>query len=306
MSPGRILYFVLHRPRERLETVVDQALFSRRDARMRQAAQSLQPLIRPNAPDLPVIRFLTGERFAHLTLFCARSLVVVAGFMPRFEFFDDGSLTRSQSALLLQHFPTARVVSTTEALDQLDRCLPRAEFPTLRKARDHSFFMCKLLDLRVGFSGPSLYLDSDMLFFAPPTELLAWLRSPVGELHMSAPGSNPYVDTVEVLNRDLGLSLPRGLNAGILALDDSTIDWHALERAASLLGPIRIAHKWAEQTLSAWLLARPSAHALDPATYRVCASRADLTGDRPVLRHYVHKAKHPYVASEWKRVVAFT
>lgn len=302
MSPGRLLYLAYHQPREWLETRADQLLADRRDARMRRAAFALPPGTAPDdrAP-LPPVRFLTGLRFAHQSAFCARSLELAAGHGFRFEFFDDGSLAPAQSAGLLRLFPGARVVPAAESLAAVDHLLPASRFPALRFAREKSPLMRKLLDLRAASAGPSLYLDSDMLFFHPPAALLAWLRAPAGELHMAEANGSAYVDTPETLERLFGRALPRGVNSGILALDDSSLDWPALERSAAALGETRLAHKWAEQTLFAHLLARPSARPLDPAAYRVCNSRADLGGTPPVLRHYVHKSKAPYVAGEWLR-----
>lgn len=301
MSLGRLLYLAYHQPRERLEDALDQALLPRRDARMRRAAAALAP--RPAgapATSAPPVRFLTGARFAHQTAFCARSLERAAGRAFRFEFFDDGSLAGEPAARLLRAFPSARVVTAAESDADLDRHLPAARFPALRFARSRSPLMRKLLDLRAGRSGPSLYLDSDMLFFSRPRALLAWLDAPSAPLFMQEAKGSAYVDSRETLERDLGRPLPAGVNSGIVALDDGAIDWPALERAAATLGENRLAHKWAEQTLFAWLLSGLSGLPLDPALYRVCSSRADLAGEPPVLRHYVHKSKMPYLAGEWR------
>ena len=302
MSPGRLLYFGYHRPRAWLEDAVDRALYERRDARMRRAAAALTPIDLPVAVDLPPVRFLTGARFAHQTAFCAYSLCRTAGFTPRLEFFDDGSLSPAQARLLGGLFPGSRVIPSAESFHALEQHLPASRFPSLRFARERSPFMRKLLDMRAGHRGPSLYLDSDMLFFSRPVELIAWLRSPCGERFMAEPGAGGYVDTPEILARDLGRTLTPGVNAGILALDDDDIDWPAFERTAAALGETRLSHLWAEQTLSAWFLSRPSAQALDAAAYRVCFSRRDLAGPDPVLRHYVHKSKAPYVSGEWRRL----
>jgi hypothetical protein len=285
-----------------MEEAVDRALLARRDTRMREAAAALSPPAFPTAADLPPVRFLTGERFAHQTAFCARSLCITAGFVPTIQFFDDGSLLPEQAERLGNLFPGSSIIPATESFAALERHLPASRFPSLRFAREHSPLMRKLLDMRAGRAGPSLYLDSDMLFFAPPSELIAWLRSPHGELFMNETGPGAYVDAPETLARELGRNLPPGVNTGILALDDSDLDWAALEHTAASLGKNRLVHKWAEQTLFAWFFTRPSAHALDPSAYRVCQSRTALTGPLPTMRHYVYKSKMPYLAGEWRHM----
>jgi len=300
MTPGRLFYLAYHRPRERLEEALDAALFERRDRAMRAAAANLDPVNALPATHLAPVRFLTGERFAHQTIFCARSLCETMELCPPFEFFDDGSLTAWHSALLLRLFPGSTVVSASESFAAVERRLPVNRFPSLRRARDYSPLMRKLLDLRVGREKPALYLDSDMLFFSRPHELAEWLRAPSGALHMTEPGPGAYVDAPAILESLLGRPIPAGVNTGIVGLDDHLIDWPALERTATALGDDRLTHKWAEQTLFAWLLGGLHAQPLDKNRYRVCSSRADLAFPAPVLRHYTHKSKMPYLAGEWR------
>ena len=163
--------------------------------------------------------------------------------------------------------------------------------------------MRKLLDLKINARGPSLYLDSDMLFFAPPDELMAWMETPTETLHMAETGNSAYVDDATALDALWATTLPRGVNSGLVAMNDDNVDWAELETAAARLGPERLTHKWAEQTLFAWLLGRLGARPIHPARYLVCSSRADLKEPAPPLRHYVHKSKYPYVAGEWRRAL---
>ena len=301
MTLGRLLYFAYHRPRERLEATLDTMLFVRRDRAMRAAAARLAPSDSPLATDLPSVRFLTGARFAHQTVFCAHSFCRTTGVRPRFEFFDDGTLSAAQAELLLRVFPSSTVIPAAESLAAVERHLPADRFPALRRARACSPLMRKLLDLHAGRRSPVLYLDSDMLFFACPDELLAWLRNPEGALHMTEAGNGAYVDDPATLALLFG-RVPVPVNTGIVALDDTLIDWPALERAGAALDLTRRVHEWAEQTLFAWLLGNLDSQPLNRARYRVCTSRADLTGPQPVLRHYVHKAKMPYVAGAWRGI----
>ncbi len=246
----------------------------------------------------PPCRFLTGDRFVHQTIYCARSFEWACGTHVRIEIFGDGTLQPEHAALLRRSLPGAMVIDEADTVRRLDRLLPAVQFPTLRRMRDHHPLMRKLLDLHAGFPGPSLYLDSDMLFFHPPVILREWLRRPHGALYMEQEG-NALVGDPAHLGALFGATLAAGVNTGIVAVDDREFDWTELEQAASRLGRSEQDHIWAEQTLTALHLSRHGARPLPQSEYRLCHSRADLRGEPPALRHYVHKSKALYAASEW-------
>jgi hypothetical protein len=267
---------------------------------MRAAARSLpQPTLDDWALAGPPCRLLTGARFVHQTIFCAKSFEWACRTRVKLEIFDDGTLKPAHIAQLQRSFPHATIQTEPEVTARLDRVLPSSLFPHLRRMRDEQPLMRKLLDMRAGLSGPSLYLDSDMLFFATPVRLRDWLHHPAGSFFMPQPG-NGLVDTRENLRLVFDQEILPGVNGGILAFDDDGVDWRALELAASRLAEPARMHKWAEQTLHALLLSQQKATPLPEADYVLCSSRADLHTGVPVLRHYIHKAKACYTASEWR------
>ena len=251
----------------------------------------------------PPVRFLTGARFVHQTIFCARSFEWACGTHTRIEIFSDGTLGPDECVLLKRALPHAMIADDTATSQRLDTVLPTASFPLLREMRETQPLMCKLLDLHAGLSGPALYLDSDMLFFAAPATLRDWLRVQRGEWFMEQSGDALVGERVELGNR-LGLNLAAGVNSGILALEDSAFDWPALERTAATFTPAERAHKWAEQTLFAVHVSRRFARALSRLDYVLCHGREDFADPAPALRHYVHKAKSIYAAREWRHWLA--
>lgn len=298
---GRLAYRLFFHPRTWLGDRVAAALRTRRDRAMRAAAARLQPLQLP-PPDRtrPPCRFLTGERFAHQTVFCARSFEWACGTHVLIEIFSDGTLRSEHDALIHRVLPHAVVHADEATAARLERQLPPDRFPRLRAMRDHCPLMRKVLDLHVGFRGPSLSLDSDMLFFRLPGALLDWMVDPRENLYMHQEGDALVGDRAS-LGQALGVALFPGVNSGIVALNDAAIDWDDLERAAAALTGEQRRHLWAEQTLLAYQVSRQGARPLARTDYRLCHSRADLTGALPVLRHYVHKAKDCYLADEWSR-----
>jgi hypothetical protein len=267
---------------------------------MREAANSLpQATLYDWALAGPPCRLLTGARFVHQTIFCAKSFEWACRTRVKLEIFGDGTLEPAHIAQLQRTLPHAIIQTEPDVTARLDRVLPSGLFPYLRKMRDEQPLMRKLLDLRAGLSGPSLYLDSDMLFFATPVRLRDWLRHPNGCFFMPQPGDG-LIETRENLRAVFGQEILPGVNGGILAFDDDGFDWRALELAASRLAEPARKHKWAEQTLHALLLSQRNSEPLAKTDYVLCSSRADLRRGVPVLRHYVHKAKALYTSSEWR------
>jgi hypothetical protein len=272
----------------------------RGDRAMQAMAARVAPLPLPAPPDdAPPCRFLTGERFAHQTVFCARSFEWACGTHCRIEIFTDGSLRSEHAELMRRAFPCVVVHDDRATRDRLEQHLPLSRFPRLRAMREHSPLMRKVIDLHAGFRGPSLSLDSDMLFFRRPQALIDWMANPAHECYMSQSGDALAADRMS-LEKTLGITLLPGVNSGIVAIHDDAVDWDDLERAAAALTEDHRRHWWAEQTLIAYHVSRRNARPLPVADYRLCNSRADLIGPLPVLRHYVHKAKAPYAAAEWR------
>jgi hypothetical protein len=278
----------------------DRRAGGRGDAAMRQAAATLAPVALPDwGLAGPPCRFLTGTRFAHQTVFCARSFEWACETHVRLEIFDDGTLEPDQIAMIHRALPHARIADRAATEARLDRVLPTSQFPVLRGMRSAHPLMRKILDLHTGFDGWSLQLDSDMLFFGSPQILRDWLRQPAGEFFMQQHG-DALVDRREQLSRDFGIALVPGVNTGIVAIDDRGLDWPLLESAASRLSETGRAHRWAEQTLMAYELSRRGATPLPQDVYVLCNSAHDLAADPPVLRHYVNKSKWLYTAHEWR------
>jgi hypothetical protein len=301
LSPGRLAYLLYYQPRTWWQDRIDSAAGRRGEAAMRAAAASLTPpALATWALSGPAVRFLTGERFVHQTIFCARSFEWACGTHVRLEIFSDGTLRPPQIAQLRQALPHVTIVDSDATAIQLDQVLGKDRFPLLRKMREENPLMRKLLDLHAGRAGPSLYLDSDMLFFGVPAVLRAWLRAPSGEFFMQQ-DSDALVGDRARLSARLGVEILPGVNSGILALDDDGFDWPGLERAAARLSAGERAHRWAEQTLFAVHVSRRSASPLSRLDYALCNSREDLTPQPPPLRHYVHKSKALYAAGEWQR-----
>lgn len=300
-SVGQFVYQIYHRPLTWWRDNRDL-----RDGRRGEIAMQIAATHLPRANfdtwglAAPPVRMLTGARFIHQTLFCARSFEWACGSHFNFEIYGDGTLSDQAAAQIRQVLPGATIPSQKEITERLDRALPISQFPLLRSMRDSHPLMRKLLDLHAGLQGPALYLDSDMLFFAPPNLLLNWLRQPTDEYYMHQIG-DALVNERDGLSQRIGIPLHAGVNSGILALHDEGFDWPLLERAAAVMTAEERNHKWAEQTLFAVHVSHRQAASLSRDEYFLCHGRESFAGPIPPLRHYIHKSKSIYTGSEWRR-----
>jgi hypothetical protein len=257
----------------------------------------------PEYPGPSDVIFLTGKRFIHLTVFCAWSLQAAAKSRFRIEFFDDGTLDSSHQQLLRRTFPRSVIHSLVKTQEKAANTRPRKNFPTLYSARRSSVLMMKILEMHAGRTEPALYLDSDMLFFSKPHQLLRWMESPRGQLYLSDPGWNAYVDTPEAILNITNANPTPGLNSGMLAVKPNSIAWEQLEAWTAKLAVNYIAHPWLEQTLWALIMNRNDATPLLPPNYRILSHPEKSSTPDENLRHYVYRAKVFHRKHEWKRML---
>lgn len=303
---GRLVYALWHAPiaglaRSRREGgPLEQWRDRRSRESMRRAAARL-PALPPAAPDAPEIRFLTGRRFWYQTAFCAWSLGRVAGEPLRVTLFDDGTFDAELAAEARRLLPGVRLVPRGEAEAALDRHLPASRFPTLRSQRLSYIHLRKLTDLHAGARGWNLVLDSDMLFFRRPVELLAWLRAPATPVHM-VDVYDSYGYPGETLRRLAGVPLPARVNVGVCGLRSDALDWPRIEGWCADLLAAHGTSYYLEQALVALLVAGQTPVRLPETDYRVYPSPSECREPTAVLHHYVDLSKRGYFRQGWRRV----
>lgn len=269
---------------------------------MREKAAELRPVTTDTWPsEWPVCRFLTGEAFWHQTVFCARSLEATVGYSGLFEFFDDGSLSERSTTLLTRLFPGSRTIPLDESMARVDQFLPRLEYPALRDEMDHVPLMKKLLLLRTGAKGRSLYLDSDMLFFKRPDEVIAWMNAPQNNFYLWDQVTS-YIAECSEVDALAESSVLRHVNTGVVAMNDEDIDWNYFERFASRLPEHLRHHRLLEQTLTAIHLTTKNSKELPRDAYRVVFEKFDKAPDATLL-HYCWHTKWIYTTREWARFI---
>lgn len=200
---------------------------------------------------------------------------------------EDGSLPESAVSSLLHHFPQCRVIRRCDAdrdvfcdLECYRRCTE------LRRTNTLSI---KIFDfLHYLKSDRMLLLDSDILFFAEPGELLRRIDDPEYRRNSVNPDvASAYTVDAEMVRRQFGFELLPLFNSGLglIHRDSLRIDW--IEEFLGLPGIL--SHFWRiEQTLFALCSFRFGAELL-PDEYRV---ELLPSSGRKCCKHYVGAIRH--------------
>jgi glycosyltransferase involved in cell wall biosynthesis len=307
LRPGRVLYRLYYAPlgflnRCRREGAANLFLAWQGRGQMERAAAVLPVADASEAPGADVY-FLSGRKFWYQTCFCAWTLLRHSDLPLRPVVLDDGSLTPHMQAMLRRVIPQVRFEPLTAIEERLDRYLPAARFPTLRRHRLLYPHLRKLTDIHAGQTGWRLVLDSDMLFFRRPTLLLDWLRDPQCPMHM-IDVTSCYGYPAALLGEMAGSPLAERLNVGIIGLRSDAVDWDRLESWCRTLLERHGSHYLLEQGLTAMLLAGQSCLAAPAADYVVLPSADEVRRPQAVLHHYVAESKALYFRHGWRTVLA--
>jgi len=306
--PGRWLYRAWYQPLGWCERSwreggpIEQWRTARGRRAMRQAATALRPIpVTLPSPGKPSLYFLSGASFWEQTAFCLRSLqTVTPGSTWPVGILDDGTLQPFARQALERAFPGISVVDAGSIDSALDHLIPAGRFPCLRAHRIGYKHLRKITDTHAVHPGWNAVLDSDMLFHAPPEELLQWFRDPQTPLVLTDV-ANAYGYSTETLAACTGVSPPERINVGITGFSSRRINWSQIEHWTYTLLCRQGSSYFLEQALVALMLSDGSFDQLDDLRYRVKPTTAEIHRPTAVLHHYVADSKRDYLRHAWRR-----
>ncbi len=245
------------------------------------------------------IHVLTCEADWVNLLWTLKSFYLVSERQYRLCIHEDGTLTEAAVLQLKQHFPKARLVRRAEA-DVRAEAL-KTEFPSAYAFRNKHPLSLKLIDFSLFLEcDRMLVLDSDVLFFEMPGELLSRIEDPEYKLN----SFNEDVDTAYSLDRLeleglLGFPLLERFNSGLGLVHKASVQMDVIESLLNLPN-IQEGHFWRiEQTLYAVASCRFGAELL-PGGYQVTLTPGSQ--NRPA-RHYVGAVRHQFYGEGIRRLV---
>ena len=247
------------------------------------------------------LHLLIGARYLAEACLVSHSLAWATGRPVAPHFYDDGTLAPDDCALLRAKLPRSRFFLKPEIANRLAEILPEDRFPCLRRLRPAYPHLRKLTDVHLFPGEWKLVSDADVLFFRPPTELLA---------HVAAREATHMVDIQPAygvpraaLERLAGCPVHEKVNVGLCHLRSPDIDWDFVEHcAASLLVEYGFSY-YLEQALTAILLARAHAVPLGDDYVVYPAPATARRADRAAL-HYVDDSRSFYYDFAWRQVLA--
>lgn len=305
---GVVLYRLFYTPKRFLQDCADEGVIALAQTRwgqwqMEQAVTQLEPMsVSASATPLDIY-FLTGARFWYQTCFCMYSLMQQTSLPLRPVLHDDGTLRSCHIEVIRHIFPNVTIMPIADINDRLDQVLPAQQFPTLRSRRLDYLHLRKLTDIHSGSQGWKLVLDSDMLFFHPPTGLLEWLQSPQQPCHM-VDTTTAYGYSAALMQELAQAPIPERINVGICGLNSSAIDWQELEYWCKTLIEREGTHYYQEQALIAMLMARQPCTVAPHQAYVVMPDCQEVLHPQATLHHYVSASKSWYFRHAWKHIVS--
>jgi hypothetical protein len=268
---------------------------------MKLAALSLPP-VHSYADGLPVI-FLTGKKYLFQTLFCISSLAKNSTERFQFILVDDGSFDEQLTHLVNALLPGVQLITARDIEINLQKKFPKDSYPVIHRKRAIYPHLKKLTDIHtIAGVDWKLVLDSDMLFFKEPTELISWLKNP--DINIFMKDCEQSYGYSELLMEQLcGFSIPEKLNVGVVGMRSSAINWDCIETWIKTLEGTEGTSYFLEQALTAMLAAGQPVHVLTADDYIVKPGDNQIHQHNGTLHHYVDLSKQGYFTYSWKQFV---
>lgn len=245
--------------------------------------------------------FLTGKKFWHQTVFCAYSLQKHSPNPIHFTFYDDGSL--HEIINLKQQVPNSKVVTSQEIEQNLIENLPIEKYPYLHHKREVYKHIRKLTDVYTDKNSEwKLMLDSDMLFWKTPTQMLEWLKNPNKPFYI-LDCETAYGYDLEVMGKLSNSNIKPKINVGALGLCKNYVDFDKLEYWAKTLEQNHGTSYYLEQALSAMLIGNKDPEIGKAEDYIVYPTENQVKSQTGVLQHYVDVSKKWYFKDAWKKIL---
>lgn len=200
---------------------------------------------------------------------------------------NDGTLNAEATEALQRHFPEARVVPREQADREVLPAL--SSYPRCAELRRTNTLSLKVFDFRYYLESERLLLlDSDVLFFAEPVELLRRLEDPGWRWNsVNEDIEDAYTVDPHTVRERCGFELCRRFNSGLGVIHKASLRFDWMEDFLALPGII--GHFWRiEQTLFALCSSKFGVELL-PAEYRV---HLDGAHSGSPCRHYVGAIRH--------------
>ncbi|MBL4674828.1 MAG: hypothetical protein JKY70_01260 [Mucilaginibacter sp.] len=146
-----------------------------------------------------------------------------------------------------------------------------------------------------------MVLDSDMLFFKYPDELITWLQNPKHAFALKDP-LDSYHYSMGLMEKLTKQPVTKYINVGAIGLNSPDIDWDAVERWIIELETTEGSSYLLEQALSAMIISGNKLQTPNPENYLVMPDKEQVIVQQGILHHYVDRSKQWYYKIAWRTV----
>lgn len=246
---------------------------------------------RPTGPESPVpVHLLVSSRTWHAGVLAAMSLELHSGRKWRFTFHDDGTVSPGSREYVRSLFAPCRFIPREEA-DRTVRNFLSGHPVSLRHRGNHNLFLKFFDTLAYLEADRFVVLDSDVIFFKRPAEILDWVDSGSRECHYNEDTKEKFCIPRVDIERELPVKMLARFNSGLVLMPREAMRLDLADRLLAAFETTAHAPQFFEQTLYGLMGStnRAGGSAL-PTTYNI--SWGYLRAPGSVCRHYVGDFKH--------------
>jgi hypothetical protein len=210
---------------------------------------------------------------------------------------DDGTLPEDLDAHLHPIFPNVTIVRCEEADAKVSPLLEKA--PAVRRFRASHPIGRKVFDTAQFATGPRyILLDSDVLFFRRPEEILNWTDNPSDECWFMQDTDERSLVSLEQARESFDVNLWPWVDTGICLMQKAALDISLCER---VLGSLPLSNPFlTAQTLLAICASRHNRGGLLSPRYEVAKKQAGISD--VVARHYPGAARDIFYGRGLRRL----
>jgi lipopolysaccharide biosynthesis glycosyltransferase len=201
------------------------------------------------------VHMLTCEKDALNAIWALKTFYFYSGLRPRLVIHDDGTLTEENKRNFTEHFEGSEIISRKKADMDMKKYLMR--YPSCSRFRlgeDFDTTSLKLFDpLFYSKAKSILLLDSDILFFKKPIEIIDYINNE--EYFFANDLQNAYIIPKDFSEKTFGLKMISKINTGIIYIPKKMHNLDLIEFYLKniLKNDICMKH-WIEQTVWALLI----------------------------------------------------
>jgi len=246
------------------------------------------PLEKLKNPDISV-HLLVSSKTWHAGLLAAISFEFFTERHWNLFIHEDGSLCDKAKQRIEKVLPGVHFISRKQGEEKVKQAL--ANYPVcLAHRATHNLFL-KFFDIPLFAPGERfIFLDSDVLFYAKPEEIIDWADSGNDSFFYNKDTKEKYCIPRSDIQRELNIELWPFFNSGLMLIPKKALSWKIAEEFLLTFETTAHHPQFFEQTLYAVMASIWNQGEALPLTYEI--SWGFFRDRKSIARHYVGAFKY--------------